>query len=159
MDWEWWCISKRKYTCIPLAVLLGSVVVVIFPVFLQDIQMFTCGILNTVPNFIHMPQWQNRGTILDMEFLNYLNHTTQLFNTSFLSQMIGIRTWSIINFIVRFGRINYKTNLINRFSITHMSVCSLCWFNDTEIIVTQQRRCCVRDPYIFLQCTVLHHPI
>ena len=90
------------------------------------------NIRKKVPKFSHwqtsQSQWRNSEIIIDRNFLNFLNHATQLFNKLFFTQLARIDIYYIINFIENYWHMIYKTNLSKSSHFTHIFISILCRF-------------------------------
>ena len=97
---------------------------------------------------ISQSEWWNCGVIIDTDFLNCFNYTTQLFQL--YDAVISYTTnhnvyFNYYQIVGNYRHIICKTNLSNRSPFIHISVHSLCRISTTGISMTSQRRCHARD--------------
>ena len=119
------------------------------------------GDLKNIPKCSHsnilQSQWRNCGVIIDTDFLNYFNYSTQLFCKLFLTQLTRISIWIIISFIEYYRHIISKTSLSNYLPFKDICVYGLCRISD----VTKALPCTwLAKPCIdFLQCMISHRAL
>ena len=74
-----------------------------------EIQSFTYRAI-TMPKLRNYYRYELRLLVSDMNFVNQLNHTTH-FSKLFLTQLISICIWNIIDLIEYYGHMIYSINL------------------------------------------------
>ena len=88
------------------------------------------------------------------KFLNYPNHTVQLFSKLLIMQLTRILIWYTIDFIENYRPIFYLTNLYSLLLHTFASMMILFRFSYSNIVITSQCTRHMKPCINFLQCIV-----